>query len=92
MRKLLLLKSNIIFLLVAASIFSGCKKDMFHKPENHDIEDCDNFSDYYEDGEHYIRRDLVTDEGVIDRKKVFQESDQKNSRCFPTKTFGRLKK
>lgn len=75
-------------LILLGSLFQGCRKQMY----NQDLQDCDNIADYYEEGEHFIRRDLVTDDGVVDRKKLFAESKEKNSECFPTKTFGTLKK
>jgi len=69
-------------------LFSGCLK----KQDSQDIEDCDNIANYYEDGEHYIRRDLVTDEGVLDRKKLFEDTINGKSECYPVKSYGRLKK
>lgn len=62
------------------SIFH-CKK----KIENQDIQDCDKIFNYYEDGTHYIRRDLVKDDGVLDYDKLLEDSKIKRSDCYPAK-------
>lgn len=71
-----------IVLLIAFS-FIGCKKK---KLFNEDIDECDSVGNYYEDSSHYINRNIVTDEGVIDYKKLFHNYHGKGSVCNPDKT------
>ena len=47
------------------------------------IEECNPVADFYENGAHYIRRDLVTDDGNIDYKKLLEETKPENSNCYP---------
>ncbi|MCC6274975.1 MAG: hypothetical protein IT569_03895 [Leptospiraceae bacterium] len=75
----LLIKSSLFGLAIL--LLPVCKK----KYLNEDIDECDSISNLYEDGNHYIRRDLVTDEGVIDYQKLLEAYKQKNSRCYPAK-------
>ena len=75
----LLIKNSLIALLIL--FLFDCKK----KYLSEDIDECDSISNLYEDGNHYIKRDLVTDEGVIDYHKLLEEYKQKNSRCYPVK-------
>jgi hypothetical protein len=70
---------SVILLLIFSSIL--CKK----KTPDIEIQDCDVFYNYYKDGSHYIRRDLVTDDGVLDYDKLLEESKVKNSNCYPVK-------
>ncbi|MCC5815065.1 MAG: hypothetical protein JJT78_09935 [Leptospira sp.] len=58
-----------------------CKK----KIADEDMQDCDKIYNYYEGGSHYIRRDLVKDDGVIDYEKLLDESQIKRSDCYPAK-------
>lgn len=48
-----------------------------------DINDCDTIGNYYENGEHYIKRDLVTDDGVIDYSKMLDTYKGHNTVCNP---------
>lgn len=48
-----------------------------------DINDCDTIGNYYENGEHYIRRDLVTDDGVIDYNKMLDSYKGRKTVCNP---------
>lgn len=68
---------SLFLLIIFSSIY--CKK----KTPDVDIQDCDVFYDYYKDGSHYIRRDLVTDDGVFDYDKLLEEGKLKNSNCYP---------
>ena len=79
--RLLLKANNVILVLLLAALSSGCRKKFFSS----DIQDCDNTANYYEDGEHFIRRDMVTDDGVIDRQKMFDELRTGNVDCHPVK-------
>ncbi len=48
-----------------------------------EINDCDTIGNYYEDGEHYIRRDLFNDDGVIDYNKMLESYKGRNTACNP---------
>ncbi|MBK7058406.1 MAG: hypothetical protein IPH52_25830 [Leptospiraceae bacterium] len=50
---------------------------------NIDINDCDSIGNYYENGEHYIRRDLFNDDGVIDYNKMLESYKGRNTVCNP---------
>jgi hypothetical protein len=67
--------------LVLVFLVAGCKK----KTPDLDIQDCDKIYNYYEDGIHYIRRDIVSDDGVIDYDKLLEDSKIKRSDCYPGK-------
>ncbi|MBE7412988.1 MAG: hypothetical protein L6Q54_03840 [Leptospiraceae bacterium] len=75
----LTIKSSLLG-LIALSFFYCNKKYL-----NEELDECDPVSNLYEDGTHYIRRELVTDEGVLDYHKLLESSKQKNSRCYPIK-------
>ena len=51
--------------------------------DENQIEECNPVADFYENGAHYIRRDLVTDDGNIDYKKLLEETKPENSNCYP---------
>jgi hypothetical protein len=73
---------NILLLgLIISANFCYCKK----KTADVEIQDCDVFYNYYKDGSHYIRRDIVTDDGVMDYNKLLEEGKSKNSNCYPAK-------
>jgi hypothetical protein len=63
--------------------FIGCEE----KHVIEDVEECDTMESYYEGGEHYINRNLITEEGTLDYKKQFEKSEPKNSKCNPVNTF-----
>ncbi len=69
--------------LIACILLAGCKK----KHTNEDIPECDSFGNYYENGDHYISREFLTESGSLDYKKLFDKSKQQNSNCYPTETF-----
>lgn len=71
-------KTPILFLMLILNLSIGCK---FGHVE--DIEDCNPIADYYERGAHYIRRDLVRDDGTLDYKKLLEDSKPQNSECYP---------
>lgn len=48
-----------------------------------DINDCDTIGNYYENGEHFIKRDLVTDDGVIDYNKMLESYKGRKTVCNP---------
>ncbi len=48
-----------------------------------DINECDTIGNYYENGEHYIRRDLFNDDGVIDYNKMLDSYKGRNTACNP---------
>jgi hypothetical protein len=48
-----------------------------------EIDKCNPIADYYEKGAHYIRRDLLTDDGTIDYKKLLEDTKPENSECYP---------
>jgi hypothetical protein len=48
-----------------------------------EINDCDTIGNYYEDGEHYIKRELVTDDGVIDYNKMLDNYKGRKAVCNP---------
>jgi hypothetical protein len=56
-------------------------------PPPSEIKECDTMGNYYEDGEHYINREFLKDDGTLDYKKQFEMSKQQNHDCYPTKTF-----
>ncbi|WCL49535.1 hypothetical protein [Leptospira sp. GIMC2001] len=70
-----------VFLFISCFLLLDCKK----KEQDQDIEDCDKISNYYKDGTHYIRRDLVTDDGVVNYNKLLDDSKIENSDCYPAK-------
>lgn len=65
------------------------------KKISQDIKECDDVANYYDDGDHYIRRDLVTEGiysedrelateyNVIDYQKLFEAYDLHKSKCNP---------
>ena len=57
----------------------ACKKK---KAFSHDIQECDPIGNYYEDGNHYISRDIVTDDGVINYEEMFYRYNKDD---FPNK-------
>lgn len=67
-----------IFLLLLV-VLNVCKKGY-----NEDIQDCNPVADYYEQGNHYIRRDLVKDDNTLDYKKLLEETKPQTSECYPT--------
>jgi|JI8StandDraft_1071087.scaffolds.fasta_scaffold381904_1 hypothetical protein len=71
----------LISVVLIISNMSYCKK----KTADVEIQDCDVFYNYYKDGSHYIRRDIVTDDGVMDYNKLLEEGKTKNSNCYPAK-------
>lgn len=65
--------------------FLSCKKKL-----NEDIQECDPLGNYYEDGKHFIRRDVletdengIEDTSVLDMRKLLNKSKKENSKCFP---------
>lgn len=67
--------------LISILFIIDCKK----KTPDVDIQDCDAIYNYYKDGTHYIRRDLVTEDGVLDYDKLLEDGKIKNSNCYPAK-------
>jgi hypothetical protein len=51
--------------------------------DNDAIDECNPIADYYDKGSHYIRRDLVTDDGNLDYKKLLEDTKPENSECYP---------
>ena len=79
--KILILSLLILFL-------TDCRKKLFTE----DVKECDNIGNYYEQGSHYLRRDLIKvdefgreDYSILDMKKLMDESTRQNSRCYPLK-------
>lgn len=72
---------RLLFLIIV--LFIGCEE----KHVIEDVEECDTMGSYYENGEHYIDRQFVTEEGVMDYKKQFDKSEIKNSKCNPVSNF-----
>ena len=70
-------------LFLAVFLLIGCEE----KHVIEDVEECDTMGSYYENGEHYIDRHFVTEEGVMDYKKQFEKSEFKNSKCNPVSNF-----
>lgn len=77
-----------VFLLSLVILFADCRKKLFTE----EVKECDNIGNYYEQGNHYIRRDLIKkdefgmeDYRVLDMKKLMDESKRQNSRCYPLK-------
>jgi hypothetical protein len=72
-----------VFFLLGLVVLTvvDCKK----KKPKEDIQDCDKIYNYYEDGVHYIRRDLVQEDGVLDYEKLLEDAKPKRSDCFPGK-------
>jgi len=77
------LKKNPVLLLLLTLLFIGCEE----KHVIEDVEECDEMGSYYEGGEHYISREFITEEGVMDYKKQFDKSQIQNSKCYPASTF-----
>lgn len=94
------MKAYVILLISIFMTTISCDKfspNIFKRSKriNQDIQDCDNTSDYYEEGTHYIRRDLVTDGkysgnqelateyNVMDYEKLLDSYDLRNSDCNP---------
>ena len=70
-------------LILFLFLFMGCEE----KHIIEDVEECDTMESYYEGGEHYINREFVTEEGILDYQKQFEKSKSKNSKCNPVNTF-----
>ncbi len=68
-----------IFLLILI-LFSNCKKKQFS-----DVNECDTIGNYYENKEHFIKREFVNDDGEVDYKKLFQKYKGKETICNPLK-------
>ncbi len=75
-------KFQIFSLLIFFTFFLNfCKK----RVPDEDIQDCDRIFNYYENGVHYIRRDLIREDGVWDYKKLLDDSKIQRSDCYPAK-------
>lgn len=73
---------TIIMLCVCLALCQCRKKKQY----NEEIKDCDPIGNYYENGNHYISRDMITDEGGLDYKKLFENYyERKKSPCDPGK-------
>ena len=70
------MKKLCFYILICLILFQANKKNI-------DINDCDTIGNYYEDGEHYIKRDLVTDDGVIDYNKMLDSYKGRKTVCNP---------
>ncbi|WP_246047029.1 hypothetical protein [Leptospira ognonensis] len=51
--------------------------------EKDPMDPCNPIADYYDGKTHYIRRDLVTDDGNLDYKKLLEDAKPENSECYP---------
>jgi len=51
--------------------------------EKDPIDPCNPIADYYDGSTHYIRRDLVTDDGNLVYKKLLEDTKPENSECYP---------
>lgn len=71
----------LVMIPIVVSLTLQCKK----KTPDEDLQDCDKIYNYYEDGSHYIRRDLVKDDGVLDYEKLMEDRKIKRSDCYPAK-------
>jgi hypothetical protein len=71
------------FLILIITLFIGCEE----KHVIEDVEECDTMGSYYEGGEHYISREFMTEEGILDYNKQFEKSKFQNSKCNPASTF-----
>ncbi len=69
-----------ILILFALISVASCKKK-----ESTDINDCDSIGNYYEDKTHFIKREFVTDDGVIDYKKLMEKYKGRDTVCNPLK-------
>lgn len=58
-----------------------CRK----KHPDEDIQDCDKIYNYYNNGVHYIRRDLIRDDSTWDYEKLLNDSKIQRSDCYPAK-------
>ncbi|MDF3821578.1 hypothetical protein P3G55_16860 [Leptospira sp. 96542] len=67
-----------IYFCFVFSLFQ-CKRGL-----SEDIQDCNPVADYYENGTHYIRRDLVQDDNTLDYKKLLEETKPQASECYPS--------
>ncbi|HMV42840.1 MAG TPA: hypothetical protein PK079_11700 [Leptospiraceae bacterium] len=72
---------KILFLLTIglALLQTNCNS----KYKTVDINDCDTIGNYYENGEHFIRRDLFNDDGVIDYNKMLKSYKGRDTECNP---------
>ena len=76
------MKAFAIYLILGLVLSqANCGKKKSHA--NIDINDCDSIGNYYENGEHYIRRDLFNDDGVIDYNKMLESYKGRNTVCNP---------
>ena len=74
------MKKLCFYILICLILFqANCNR----KKKNIDINDCDTIGNYNEDGEHYIKRDLVTDDGVIDYNKMLDSYKGRKTVCNP---------
>jgi hypothetical protein len=69
---------RIFLILVIIISTTYCKKKVVE-----DINECDTIGNFYEDKDHYIRREYVSDEGVIDLKKMLQKYKGRETICNP---------
>ena len=74
------MKAFAFYLLLGLIVMQvNCSK----KKSRVEINDCDTIGNYYENGEHYIRRDLFNDDGVIDYNKMLESYKGRNTACNP---------
>jgi hypothetical protein len=75
------MKVSLTIIAIFSVLFTtDCRRK---KTFNEDIEDCDAIGNYYENGSHYVNRDILTDEGVLDYKKMFDRYKGKDTACHP---------
>ncbi|TGN20334.1 hypothetical protein [Leptospira idonii] len=73
------LRLLILLFLAFSHLAFGCKRGY-----SEDIQDCNPIADYYDKGTHYIRRDLVQDDGTLDYKKLLEDTKPQASECYPS--------
>ena len=53
--------------------------------EVEEIQDCDPVKNYFYNGQHYIERDYVKEDGTLDYKKYYESRRIQASECDPLK-------
>lgn len=69
-------------LLSVTTVFCGKKR---HPGQESRIDPCDPASNLYEGDKHYIERDFVNEDGILDYSKWFEVLDVRSSHCDPLK-------
>ena len=77
-------RSALLVALAASQLGSCSYLEKLLHGEKEQFDPCDPSYNYYdEDGQHYIRDELVRDDGTIDYERILKGLDPSHSRCDP---------